>query len=311
MSVAGDSTARIPNLFVVGAPKAGTTAMHAYLAKHPDVFMSRVKEPTWFGSDLPGERYCRDLAEYLELFEAARDERWIGEASPWYLISHTAAREIHDFSPDARIVAMLRDPVALIESLHASALFSGDEDVTDIRRALELEPARRSGQALAPLSKLPQATFYRAIVDFVPQLERYLEVFGRGRVHVIVFDDLARDPAATYRAVLEFLGIDPSFRPRLEVVNPNRVVRSSALRRFYLEPPPRARAVLKRLVPRPLIRRVWTQGLWPLLYQANTRHAARRPMPVDLRAALRAETRPSVRQLSGLLGRDLEALWSP
>jgi len=283
--------------------------MHSYLGQHPDVYMSPVKEPTYFGADLPGERYCRDLDEYLDLFDGATDERWVGESSPWYLLSTTAATEIHSFAPDARIIVMLREPAALIESLHASALFSGDEHVTDLGRALELEPSRRSGGDLTSLTRLPQATFYRAVVDFAPQLRRYFDVFGRARVHVIVLDDLARDAAGTYRSVLRFLEVDELFAPSFQVVNSNRSIRSRALRRLYQDPPHRVRATVRRVVPRPVVRRVWTRGLWPVLYGLNTRPSGRKPMPVDLRLRLSRETQVSVRELSELLGRDLAELW--
>lgn len=307
--MSSDKKARTPNLFLVGAPKAGTTAMYTYLSQHPDVYMSPVKEPTYFGSDLPGERYCRDQSEYLELFAGATDERWVGEASPWYLLSRQAADEIHRFAPDARIIVMVREPVALIESLHSSALFSGDEHVTDVRRALELEPSRRSGANLSPLARIPQATFYRAVADLAPQIRRYFDVFGRGRVHVVVYDDLARDTTATYAAVLRFLEIDATFRPSLKVVNSNRSIRSKALRRLYLDPPHRLRAAVRRYVPRAVVKRIWTRGLWPVLYAANTYHVDRQPMPDDLREELRREMREPVRRLSELLGRDLTEVW--
>lgn len=300
---------RVPNLFIVGAPRAGTRAMYTYLGEHPDVFMCPVKEPAWFGSDLPGERYCDDVAEYLELFADAGRERWLGEASPWYLLSRNAATEIRELSPDARIIVMLRDPVALIESLHANALFEGDEDQADVAAALELEPERRAGRAVPPAAQQPHSLLYRAATDYAPQVERYLKVFGRERVHVVIFEEFVADTAAHYSATLRFLGADPAFAPEFRPLNSNRRARSGALRRLYMQPPEPLRAAVRRMVPRSVVKRVWTRGLWPQLHRLNTAHAPRQPMPAEVRHRLRAELRPSIRRLEAVLGRELLPLW--
>ncbi len=299
-----------PNLFLVGAPKAGTTAMHQYLGSHPAIYMSPVKEPNFFGSDIPGERYCRDLSEYLDLFAGARNQRWIGESTPWYLYSRLAAEEIKAFSPEARILVMLRNPVDVISSLHSSALFSGDEHVTDLERALELEPKRRRGEALTSLVRLPQATYYRGLTDYAPQLRRYFDVFGREHVHVTLYDDFAADTAAAYRRILAFLGVDASFQPEFPIINPSRHVRSQALRRLYRDPPASLRRFVRRHIPRPMVRRIWTRGIWPVLWKLNTGHSPRPVMDEELRKRLQEEYRPRIRELSDVVERDLESLWA-
>ncbi len=102
----------IPNFFLVGAPKCGTTAMFEYLAKHPDVFMPVRKEPMFFARDLDqatsadARYFTRDRERYLALFSGWRGERRIGEGSPWYLYSESAAREIKAFAPEALIMIM-------------------------------------------------------------------------------------------------------------------------------------------------------------------------------------------------------------
>ncbi|NLF38083.1 sulfotransferase, partial [bacterium] len=104
-------TMRLPDFFIVGAPKSGTTALHAYLGRHPSIFVPARKEPHFFGSDIVSPAFVRDRDAYLSLFAGATTEARVGEASIWYLYSKRAAREIKEFNPDARIIIMLRNPV--------------------------------------------------------------------------------------------------------------------------------------------------------------------------------------------------------
>src|SRR5215469_17477012 len=107
-----------PSIFIVGAPKCGTTALYTYLKAHPDVFMSPLKEPQFFAEDLLGNRrnVC-NWESYLALF-AATGRRRAGEASAVYLGSPSAATKIKHFSPAAQIVIMLRNPVEVMHAEH-------------------------------------------------------------------------------------------------------------------------------------------------------------------------------------------------
>jgi hypothetical protein len=99
-----------PGFFLVGAPKCGTTSLHDHLAQHPALFLPAVKEPTFFGADVPLLPAVGSLDAYVALFDAGAG-RLCGEASTNYLASTSAAREIHDFNPGARIIVALRNPV--------------------------------------------------------------------------------------------------------------------------------------------------------------------------------------------------------
>ena len=109
---------RWPDTFVIGAPRCGTSAMHAYLGQHPQVYMSSRKEPLFFAPDLrglPGDR-IGDTHAYLALFEDATDQRRVGEASPYYLYSAHASDAIRRQCPDPRIIVMLRNPADMMYS---------------------------------------------------------------------------------------------------------------------------------------------------------------------------------------------------
>ena len=139
-----------PDFFIVGAPRCGTTAMYEYLRVHPDVYMPLHKEPMYFGQDLTQLHVRLTERDYLALFAEARPGQRIGEATTWYLFSKTAASEIRDFSPDARIIIMLRHPVDVMYSLHRELLFYRGETIDDFAEALAAEADRREGRRLGP-----------------------------------------------------------------------------------------------------------------------------------------------------------------
>ena len=298
------SSVRKPDTFIVGAFKAGTTALYEYLRAHPQVFMSVPKEPMYFGQDLT-PRYRRMTAdEYLALFRAARDDQRAGEASPWYLYSTSAAREIHDFNDQARIIVMLRNPADVMYSQHAQLVFNQREDLADFGEALAAEDDRRAGRRIPAGAIRPEALFYRHSVRFPEQVRRYLDVFGPDQVHFVVFDDLVTDPRAVYRATLEFLGVDPSVEVDLSVYNPARRARSGRVQQAIFNPPPALRGIVGRLRGLPFMHRVRDA-----VVAANSRQASRAPMDPELRRRLTAEFAPQVAELGELVGRDLSA-WS-
>lgn len=293
-----------PDFFIVGAFKAGTTALYEYLRAHPQIFMSVPKEPMYFGADLTPRYRRMTEPEYLALFKDARAHQRAGEASPWYLYSTAAPAEIKAFEPAARIVIMLRNPVDVMYSQHSQLVFNQREDLTDFAAALAAEPDRLAGRRVPADAIRPEALFYRKSVRFAEQVRRYLDVFGEADVHFIVFDDLVADPTSVYRATLEFLGVDPSVPLDPTVYNPNRTARSGRLQRAIFAPPPALRGLFGRLRQVPLLHRVRDR-----LVTANSRPAERQRMDPVLRAALTAEFAPQVAELGEIIGRDLSA-WS-
>ena len=235
-----------PDFFIVGAFKAGTTAMYEYLRAHPQLFMSVPKEPMYFGADLTPRYRRMTEEEYLALFKGAADTQRAGEASPWYLYSTSAPREILDFAPAAQAIVMLRNPVDVMYAQHSQLVFNQREDIADFGEALAAEEDRRRGERMPADALRPEALFYRHSVRFADQLRHWFDVFGRERVHVIVFDDMIADPRAAYRATLEFLGVDPAYDVDLSVYNPNRHARSGLVQRLIFAPPS---ATARRLRP--------------------------------------------------------------
>ena len=307
-----------PSFFIVGNPKGGTTALYRFLRAHPGVFMCHPKEPKFFATDFtrhegPGLPYVRRTeAEYRALFDAAQPGQRCGEASTWYLYSREAAANIHAFAPDARIIAMLREPVDFLHSyyLHLRrAPASEGENAPDFETALALEPERRQGRRLPPGCLLPEFLFYSERVRYAEQLGRYLRRFGAARVKVVLYDDFRRDNAAVYRDVLRFLDIDADFRPPFEAHNRGRALRSKPMQRLlhtvtfgegWAAP---LKPVLKRLVPE-APRRHLVQG-----FKRRFVFAPKQTLAPELVQRLKPRFREEVAALGALLDRDLLTLW--
>jgi hypothetical protein len=289
-----------PSFFIVGAPKCGTSALTTYLKRHPDIFLTEMWEPMFFGSDLycpPGRRLTLD--EYLALFASVEGERQTGECSTRYFVSKRAPEEIRRFEPAARIIVMLRDPVEMMHSLHAQLLYSGEERKRDFEAALEDEPRRRELIEQGDPPPIPQVLAYRYVARYAEHVERYFSVFGRDRVHVIVFEDFVRDTGGAYGQVLEFLGARPDRTQSFEVVNRYRAMRSWRLHDFLVR---RIRPVrtLARVHPARL-----QHGLYSWARELNTRKGKRPAVPAALRRRLEAELAAEIERLERLLGRDL------
>jgi sulfotransferase family protein len=292
-----------PDFFIVGAPRCGTTAMYTYLRQHPQVFMPEHKEPMYFGADLTQLHVRLSERDYVALFSGALPGQRVGEASTWYLYSKRAPSEIHAFNPDAQIVIMLRNPVDVMYSLHRELVFYRGEAIDDFEEALAAEADRRQGLRVGP-SRRPEALFYRDTVRFADQVERYLDVFGAARMHVILYDDFVSDTPAAYAGLLRFLGVDDGFRPDFVQVNESKLPRNRSLQAMVVRPP----APFDRLVP--LVRRFGVaHRLRAAVLSANSRPEPRPALSDDLRRSLTSELAPEVARLGHLIGRDLTA-WS-
>jgi hypothetical protein len=273
--------------------------MYEYLRQHPQIFMPFHKEPLYFGSDLT-HRYGRMTQdEYRALFADARPGQRVGEASAWYLYSTSAAEEIKTASPEASIIIMLRNPVDVMYAQHSQLLFSHQEDIESFEKALAAEEDRVRGRRLPAGSHRAENLFYRRMVSFADQVDRYFDVFGRDRVHVIVYDDLKADPAATYRGTLRFLGVDDAFSPSFRPANRNKRARSRFLQSLIWDPP-----LVRRLVP--YVRRYQVfHRLRARLLAANSVEVAREPLSAQLRGRLEREMASEVQRLGDLIDRDL------
>ena len=208
----GRLTARrrpLPDFLVIGAQKAGTTALYAYLRWHPGITGPSWKEVSFFDRHWwRGERWYRGH------FPLRAGQRLVGEASPSYLFHPLAPERARSLLPDVRLVALLRDPVARAYSQYQHEVALGREPLS-FEDALAAEEDRTRGE-VERLIAAPRA-FSRAWWDhtyvargrYAEQLERWLAVFDRAQLLVVRTEDLSERPAETYAEILGFLGAAP------------------------------------------------------------------------------------------------------
>jgi hypothetical protein len=283
-----------PSVFIVGAAKCGTSAMYRYLGAHPGVFAPELKEPHHFDTDLLMPDAVRDRPTYEQLYSARAPAQIAIDATVGYMYSRVAARAIHAFNSDARVLVLLRNPVDFIHALHQHQIWAGTEPLRDLREALAAEPARIRGEHIPWGRGFRAGLFYRDRARFAGQVERVVDAFGSGRVRVILQEDLRRSPADTYADTLRFLGLDDSHRPSFAPVNERRTVRSVPVHRLAM--------ALTRSRIYPLLR----QPLRRLYLTTNVPDVHLRMDP-EVRKVLQDEFGPEIDRLARVIGRDLSA----
>ncbi|HTY95427.1 MAG TPA: sulfotransferase [Solirubrobacteraceae bacterium] len=316
---------RMPDFFIVGHAKSGTTALYEMLRRHPQVFMPEYKggagkEPWYFAQDNPNPQRSgrRDISftgrvatsedDYLSLFEGALSGQLRGEASSSYLWSRSAPGRIAAVRPDARIIAIIREPASFLRSLHLQLLQNRHEAVFDFREAVELDQARLENKHIPSRSYWPQALIYSDRVRYVEQLRRYRDVFAAEQVLVLIYDDFRDDNAGTLARVERFLGVEevpiepveanPTIAARERVEGWRRQLRQGRDPLWW-----GLRTVGKTLTTRTLRERFF----YPLVPRAVFSEP---PAPdEEFMAELRRRFKPEVVALSEYLQRDLVALW--
>jgi hypothetical protein len=295
---------RKPNFFIVGAPKCGTTALYEYLRSHPQVFLPTLKEPHFFSEDLLTYRITKTLDEYNGLFKDATPEHLrVGEASASYLLSSAAIPAIRKFSPDAKIIAMFRNPVDLVYSFHSQLLYWSEETEKNFETAWQLQERRRRGLDVPRTSRDPFWLQYRDVGRLGTQTQRLLSVYPRDQVMLILFDDFAASPQRIYDEVIDFLGLVHDQRTEFPRVNENKRVRLSWLRDFYRKPPPALRQGFRRFKETAAGKHLAVLKQW--IVGLNTVQERRPPLTTEFRAELVETFRDEVALLAKILRRDL------
>lgn len=278
--------------------------MNNYLAQHPEIFMAK-KELQFFATDLKIKDKISE-AEYLDYFQSAKDEKIIGEASVWYLFSKNAAKEIKEFSPKAKILIMLRDPVEMLHSLHSQHLFNANEDVADFEKAIALDDERKQGRHLADSLDFFQLPLYRDTAMFAEQVKRFLDIFGKENVHIILYEDFKENTKRVVDGTIKFLGLNEKANIEFERINPNKRIKFLRLHRMLKYPSAGMKKIARMILPVKKLR----HELMVLLFAINTRETKRKKMEEKMNNELRAFLSGDIKQLSLLINRDLSA-WLP
>jgi len=210
----------VPNFLVIGTAKAGTTSLHDYLAQHPQIFVSPRREPSYFAHagaqpryNGPGDRdwkFVVEWAEYLQLFAAASEHSAVGEISPRYLYFADASRRIQEKIPHTRLIAILRHPVDRAYSHFLMNRARDCEPFANFSEAMELEAGRL---ALG----WGWDWCYVGAGLYHTQLSRYFEKFPKKQIKVLFYDDYKKDSFLFLESLFNFLGVDPTYRPDMNV----------------------------------------------------------------------------------------------
>jgi hypothetical protein len=225
---------RQPNLFILGAPKCGTTSLATWLGQHPEVFVPRVKEPHHYNRD-EKQVYYPDRNDYLNLFVGGEPARYRLDASVWYLHSAVAVSEILKDCPDARFLVCLRNPVDMAFSLHSQYLNkSGRENIRSFEQAWSLSDERLRGLCTSSLALEPAYLAYKYSCRIGSQSERLLRQVDRDRVHFVVLDDLIHSQEESLSAVLSVLGLSPDLPLGIPHENAAISRRSPLLHRVFM-----------------------------------------------------------------------------
>ncbi|MEI6799509.1 MAG: sulfotransferase [Pseudomonadota bacterium] len=261
----------LPNLFIVGAPKAGTTSLANTLAQHPDIFLPYVKEPHHFGTDLQSK--FKSAADYMALFAGYDRIRYRVDASTNTLRSKDAISQIMRVVPNARFIAILRDPIDAVPSFHGERRRRFVEPEESFETAWKQQHDRAQGKIAGPV--------YFNAYDYGRQIAALASLVPRDNFRIFTFSELTQTSEAVLAEILEFLDLPP-VRLELARVNVHRTYRIEGLHRLK-SAVSRSVAAVKRKIG---FRR--NLGLGKRLTSWNTRTVVRSPLDPALTEALRA-----------------------
>jgi hypothetical protein len=297
----------MPNFLIIGAAKSGTTSLYHYLNQHPQIYMSVVKEPSFFAFEGtepvfhgPWKRWAvgkviTDIEAYRALFQGVSDETAVGEASPVYLVHPRAPDRIKHYIPDAKLIAVLRDPVGRAYSAYLMRkLYTGQPlDFSQVIRKRE-KAAHRDRW---PMQHSIEVGFYYT------HLRRYFDTFDQSLIRVHLFEDFKTDPLGVLQDIFRFLDVDETFSPDLSIQHMAGGIPRNRVWGVLLTGLIRAKPVLRPFIPAPLRQR----GLG---YLSNLRRRGLSKPPSlepEVRRELLQIYREDILKLQDLIQRDLSA----
>ncbi len=299
-----------PNFFISGAPRCGTTALYTYLSEHPQIFMSEVKELNYFATDFPHVQKIsfKTADDYHKVFAKA-DERHlgVGEASPFYLFSQVAFKNMAAYDPAAKVILILRNPVDFVELYHQLNLSLLREDEPDLAKAWDLQSLRKQGQHIPSGARGTELLMYGEVGQFGKYVERLLAIFPREQVKIFLYDDLRADTRAVYEALLAFINVPSDGRTKFPPVNANFENKSKLLARLFHPPQPVYQLFIKIISFFGVGFMKQVSVIYNRIERLNTTRATRKQMDPALRQRLQAHFQPDILKLSALIERDLSA----
>lgn len=303
---------RKPNLFIVGAPKCATSTLHAYLAQHPECFMSPLKEPAYFSRAHARSHVRRTVQHlqseqaYLQLFSGATNaHKIVGESSTCYMRAAADLEELKAFSGEPHIIASVRDPVSLVSSYFHYLRFQGWEPLKTMRQAWDIQDERCMGRVESVAANRPDSLAYRNVALLGEQVERLFRMFGREKVLILVLDDIRDDTSRVRKAVQDFLGL--TFNAQMSMPR-NNAARGPKMELIDSLVKPRSKPILVLKNRMKKLLGVQSFGIRRIIDNINATPIQHSVDP-ELRDEMRTYFHDDVVLLSRLLRRDLFELW--
>ncbi len=293
---------KIPNFFIVGAPKSGTTALSEYLRQHPDIYFSYPKEPTFFCDDF-SDKYRRytSLEKYLnDCFYNSKGYKAVGEGTVWHMYSETAIDNILQLNPNAKFIALIRNPVELAYSMHSTELYGSNEDVEDFEKAWRLQEARKKGEHIPATCREPKILQYGEIAKTGAQVQRLLQKVNPGQVKIFLFDDFKSNTLQLYKDVLQFLDIPYDGRTEFPVFNENKRNKNKFIAQLLIN---LGRINIVHLKKKMGIKE--GKSLLKYLRDKNAVSVKRPPLNPELKKEMIEYFKEDIQLLSSILNRDL------
>ena len=292
---------KYPNFFLIGAPKSGTTSMYNYLKEHPNVFMSDIKGPHFFASDLNDHERVEEEEDYLNLFiNKSKNHFAVGEASVLYLSSKKAIKNISKKIPNSKLIIILRNPLEVIQSWHAEMVWSRLETNEDLEDAWykSINYSNKKHDNI----KLD----YQNIFKFGEQVFRVFKYFKKENLKIIYYETYLNSTKNTLSEINDFLNIPNYEKDSFLKHNTYKKYKNKFLQDFITDPPLIILKVLNYIKIKFGIKRV---GLFKKILKYNTYHPIKPEISYHLKKSIIERYTEDVHNLSKILKKDFIALW--
>jgi len=299
----------MPNFLIIGTGRSGSTSVYYWLKQHPEIYMSPVKEPSFFvpkrkmfkksGANTNVRQLVRetkrirpkDLEAYSALFNGVTTEKAIGEASPTYLVTPGAAKRIKEQIPEAKLIAILRNPVERAHAHYLARRTKGFE-------RLSFKEALKADQAGIPYSwGLPRKYIARGL--YCTHLRRYYDLFDKDQIKVYLHEDLKKDPVGFAQDIYKFLGVDDKFIPNVSVMHSRTGLAKNKFLNIFLERWTPFRYILRRVSPHT------PEWVMNFVAKARNKNLTKPSIPEEIRKQLIEIYREDILKLQELIQRDL------
>ena len=296
----------MPNFLIIGAAKSGTTSIYNYLKKHPQVYMSSLKETNFFayeGSKLDSKWWgetpssirnsITDIYSYSRQFQDVSNEIAIGESSPLYLYHSNSPVRIKKYLPRVKIIAVLRHPAERAYSHFRHLVRNNREPISNFLQALEKESMRIQ-------ANWNWDYFYKDLGFYYIQLKRYYDIFNRTQIKIFLFSELKSDTRHFMKQVFKFIGVDYNYMPDVSIkYNISGIPKNMFIKACLSNYNP-IKKLIKFTLPRETLAKIYNR--------IGNKFLVKPDMPLEIRKKLIAEYRDDIIKLQNLINKDL-SIW--